>query len=83
MNQKELLHKIDRVNAQLRIVVEYEDNPIVNSINDELASIVEEFRNSISENKPKNFNISFAPHIDAEKLLKDSQRELRKLGVDV
>lgn len=82
MNQTEILHKLDRVNAQLRIVAEYEDNPIINSINDELAIVIQECEESINENKSKNFNVSNSSYID-EKLHQEMQNELRKIGVDV
>lgn len=83
MNQTELLHKLDRINSQLSIVAEYEDNPVINSINDELTVVIKEYEESISESKSKNFNVSVSPHIDAEKLHQEIQKELRKMGVVV
>lgn len=83
MNQTELLHKLDKINSQLKIVAEYEDSPIINSINDELDTVIQEYEESISENKSKNFNISNSAYIDAEKLYQETQKELRRMGVDV
>lgn len=81
MNQTELLHKLDKINSQLRIVAEYEDNPIINSINDELDAVIQECKESRSESKSKNFNISTFPYIDVEKLHQEIQTELRRIGV--
>ena len=83
MNQTELLHKLDKINSQLRIVAEYEDNPIINSINDELDAVIQECKESRSESKSKNFNVSTFPYIDVEKLHQEIQTELRRIGVDV
>lgn len=81
MNQTELLHKLDKINSQLRIVAEYEDNPIINSINDELDAVIQECKESRSESKSKNFNVSTFPYIDVEKLHQEIQTELRRIGV--
>lgn len=81
MNQTELLRKLDRINSQLRIVAEYEHNSIINSINDELVTVIQEYEESISESKPKNFNVSTSLYIDADKLHQEIQTELRKMGV--
>lgn len=83
MNQTELLRKLDRINSQLRIVAEYEHNSIINSINDELATVIQECKESRSESKSKNFNVSTFPYIDVEKLHQEIQTELRKMGVNV
>lgn len=83
MNQTELFHKLDKINSQLRIVAEYEDNPVINSINDELAVVIQEYKESRSERKPKNFNVSISPYINVEKFHQEIQSELRKMGVNV
>jgi len=83
MNQTELLHKLDRINSQLSVVAEYEDNPVINSINDELDAVIQEYKKSKSESKSKSFDVSISPYIDVEKLHQEIQSELRKMGVDI